>query len=477
MGRVPRLAWFTPLPPVRSGIAAYSTELLPLLAADYDIDVFAEPAGIAPTCRLPASASSVGFHVFGAHDFLWKHDRAPYDLIVYQLGNAACHDFMWPHLPRFPGLVVLHDGQLHHERSRALLSRKRVEDYRAEFRYNHPDAPPHLPDLIESTLGGSLYYLYPMLRWVVRTARLVAVHSEGLSRAIREAHPGVEVRLVAHGMIDPMTPAAAAAAPEMRRRHGLPADALVFAAFGLVTPEKRISAALRGLARTVAAGTDAYLLLAGGIAAYYDAAAEARMLGVAERVKIAGYVPDEELPGLVAAADVCMCLRWPTSRETSGTWIRAVAAGRPTIITDLAHTTDVPALEPRSWQPTGCHRSPSTGLDRPTPVSSDPGESLSFTPISVAVDLLDEDNCVAQAMTRLATDATLREQLGRNARAYWQAHHTMAHAVDDYRAAIRHALERPAPRVRDLPAHLLADHTGLARDILARGGVRTDILF
>ena len=137
----------------------------------------------------------------------------PYDLVVYQLGNAACHDFMWPHLARLPGLVVLHDGQLHHERSRALLSRGRVDDYRAEFRYNHPDAPEHLPDLIISTLGGSLYYLYPMLRWVVRTARLVAVHSEGLASDIREAYPGVEVRSLRMGVPDPVSPAS-------RRRGG-----------------------------------------------------------------------------------------------------------------------------------------------------------------------------------------------------------------------------------------------------------------
>ena len=37
-----RLAWFTPLPPVRSGIATYNAELLPLLANTYEIDVFVE---------------------------------------------------------------------------------------------------------------------------------------------------------------------------------------------------------------------------------------------------------------------------------------------------------------------------------------------------------------------------------------------------------------------------------------------------
>src|SRR5436190_20372841 len=114
---MPRLAWFGPLPPVRSGIATYSGELLPLLAAEHEIDLFVDgpPSAFeSPHERL---------ELFDAHDFIWKHRARPYDLIVYQLGNATCHDYMWAYLVRYPGIVVLHDGQLHHARGRMLLPR------------------------------------------------------------------------------------------------------------------------------------------------------------------------------------------------------------------------------------------------------------------------------------------------------------------------------------------------------------------
>ena len=124
-----RLAWFTPLPPERSGISAYSAELLPALAGRFAIDVYAD---------LPSAFRPAGVAVFDAYDFVWKHQRQPYDLTVYQLGNATCHDYMWPYLFRFPGLVVLHDGQLHFARARLLLQQKRYSDYRAEFKFNHP---------------------------------------------------------------------------------------------------------------------------------------------------------------------------------------------------------------------------------------------------------------------------------------------------------------------------------------------------
>jgi glycosyltransferase involved in cell wall biosynthesis len=374
---------------------------------------------------------------------------------------------MWPHLPRYPGLVVLHDGQVHHERSRALLSRGREDDYRAEFRYNHPGAPEHVPDLIISALGGSLYYLYPMVRWVVRTARLVAVHSDGLAADIRSAHPGVEVRTVRHGMIDPVTEQARRASAVVRERHAIPARSVLFAAFGLVTPEKRISAGLRAFARLAPADPAPHLLLAGDTAAYYDVAAEARLLGIGDRVHITGYVPDEALAAHVLAADVCLCLRWPTSRETSGTWIRAIAAGKPTVVTDLAHIGEVPALDPRTWQPL------QTVVARDVAGDSSP---VSSPPVSVAVDLLDEDESLYLAMARLAGDAALRRALGQAARAYWQAHHTMACAEEDYARVIDRALQRPVPRVRDLPAHLVSDHTDLARQVTMALGVGVDIL-
>src|SRR5215471_1290413 len=163
-----RLAWFSPLPPARSGVAAYSAELLPYLERRYRIDTF-------------DSAQ--------AHDFVWKHRRDPYDLTVYQLGNAPWHDYMWAYLAAYPGLVVLHDARLHHARARHLMQLQRVDDYRREFRYNHPDAPPSAADYAVEGLRGSIYYFWPMRALVLRTARLVAVHNARVAAELTAEEP------------------------------------------------------------------------------------------------------------------------------------------------------------------------------------------------------------------------------------------------------------------------------------------------
>src|SRR5688572_13064545 len=108
-----RIAWFSPMPPGRSGIAAYSAELLSLLRPRYEaIDVFVD--------RNPARSED---HVFSAHDVVWRQRRNPYDVTVFHLGNASCHDYMWAYLFRYPGLVVLHDAQLHQARALWLTRR------------------------------------------------------------------------------------------------------------------------------------------------------------------------------------------------------------------------------------------------------------------------------------------------------------------------------------------------------------------
>src|SRR4026207_1508570 len=131
-----RLAWFSPMPPVRSGIAACSAELVGELRQRHHIDVYVDTA---PPAGAPGAAS--------AHDFVWRHRVNPYDLTVYQVGNSSHHDYLWPYLFRYPGLTVLHDAHLHHARAAQLLRTRRAHDYRVEFAANHPDADPSLAEL------------------------------------------------------------------------------------------------------------------------------------------------------------------------------------------------------------------------------------------------------------------------------------------------------------------------------------------
>jgi glycosyltransferase involved in cell wall biosynthesis len=442
-----RLAWFSPLPPVRSGIAQYNWDLLSSFARSHQIDLFAD--GLPGQFQVPGE----GLRVFSAYDFLWMNRYSAYDVIVYQLGNAPCHDYLWAYLVRYPGLVVLHDGQLHHARGRMLLQQwqPKQDDYRHEFWFNHPDAHKDLAELGAAGLLGSLTYLWPMLRIVVESSRRILVHNEWLAAQIRDAHPGARVGVVEMGVPKPSPRADARA--RIRVRHNLPDDAVVFTAFGKVTPEKRVREAIHALSTLADVLPNARILLAGENVEYYDMPREAELLGIGHKVTAAGYVGDEEIDDYLVASDVCLCMRWPTSRETSASWLRCLAAGKPTISTDLAHTVDIPTLDPRNW-------SARSGLSSSV--------SVNTAPVGISIDILDEAHSLKLALRRLASDEKLRGMLGANARELWRVRFQLESMVAGYAGAIEDTIQTPVATAAatSLPQHLRSTGTEQAEALL-----------
>lgn len=444
-----RLALFTPLPPSRSGIAAYSAELLPLLRQRHQVDVFVDGR--------PSSSGLPG--VYDAHDFVWRQRRQPYDLPVYQLGNATCHDYMWAYLFRYPGMVVLHDAQLHQARALALTKRwlPRTDDYLAEVRVTHPEAPADLGHLIAAGLGGSLFAFWPLVRLVIDAARLTVVHNQRLADDLRQRHPGAAITAIEMGVRDltPVLPAEAAV--RVRTRHGIPADAILVAAFGGITPEKRIPELLRAADRLAASHPQLHVMLIGAAPEHFDVAGAIGEHPIGTRVHRTGFVPDEELGDCLAATDICACLRWPSNRETSASWLRCLCAGKATIVTDLTHMANVPTLDPRNWR------------------VLDAGAAGRRAPIAVSIDILDEDHMLQLALKRLIADRALRVSLGRRAREWWEANHRLDTMADAYDRVLGLAQQRPAPPMT-LPAHLRDDGTSRARELLAGVGAGVDFL-
>ena len=209
----------------------------------------------------------------------------------------------------------------------------------------------------------------------------------------------------------------------IRSRHGIMEDDVVFTAFGKVTPEKRVREAMRALASVMESAPHARLLVAGEAVEYYDLQSEAERLGLSERVTFSGYLADEDIDDYLAASDVCLCMRWPTSRETSASWLRCLAAGKPT-----------------NLDRSGSHRRRShAGSAELVGV----GWSSPATPVGVSIDILDEDHSLKLAIRRLATDEKLRAMLGSNARALWSERFRLEGMVAGYQRVIGQLLEAP----------------------------------
>lgn len=446
-----RLAWFSPMPPVRTGIADCSAELVAALADEHVIEVYVDTSSAA------GRGQTADPRVASAHEFVWRHRLRPYDLTVFQLGNSSHHDYAWPYLFRYPGLTVLHDARLHHARAAALLRTRRADDYRAEFTANHPDASPDHAELAVKGFDTHLYYSWPMTRLVAQASRMTAVHAEGTAERLRDEAPGAAIETIrlGHGRLVTRDEAAGARA-RVRAALRLAPDAIVFGVFGGLTPDKRVPQILDALAYVRSYAPEAHLLLAGAPASHYDVVADVQARGLAPHVTLTGYIEDEaELTAHLAACDVSLNLRWPTAREMSGPWLRALAAGVPTVIVDLEHLAELPSLDPRTWRQQSGERT---------------AESGQRAAVTIAIDIVDEDHSLRIAMRRLAADPQLRAELGAAGQAYWQREHSPAAMVADYRRVLRLAAARPAPHV-DLPAHLRDDGGARLRALTSELGI------
>ncbi len=452
------------MPPARTGVAVYSAELVAALRNIHEIDVFVdEPiAAAAKTPRQDArTADSPGGGILrSAHDFVWRQQARPYDLTVFQVGNSSSHDFLWPYLFRYPGLAVLHDRHLHHARAAALLRLKRADDYRAEFAAAQPATSPDLAELAIAGFDNHLYYWWPMTRLITGASRVTAVHAPLVGAMLRAESPEAVIETLGLGHGERISgKRMASASARVRARHGIDPRDIVFGVFGGLTPEKRVRQILEAFAALLASHRVAHLLLVGAPADHYQVADDIARLGIGGRITVIGYVEtDAAFTDYIAACDVSINLRWPSAGEVSGPWLRALAAGRPTITTDLSHMADVPALDPRTW--TVGHAASTMG---------DPPD-----PVTVCIDILDEDHSLWLAMRRLASDADLRARLARAAVVYWDREHSPERMVRDYRRVIASAIASPVPRL-EAPPHLGATGTERLDELLRPFGLAPNV--
>ncbi len=174
--------------------------------------------------------------------------------------------------------------------------------------------------------------------WSYNRCDAVTTQSRAAAQLIREAGLKPLVFPVSCGLDvhrfrpDPMENRAAC-----RARYGLDPNKKVFLFVGRVDAEKRIDVLLRAMKRLQR--DDIQLGVAGDGAALRDLRGQARRLGLGDRVKFTGFIPNEDLPSLLNSIDV---FTMPSDAELlSIASLEAMACGRPVL---LANAIALPEL-------------------------------------------------------------------------------------------------------------------------------------
>ncbi len=397
-----QLQMVTPLAPLPTGIAQYSRDLLAAVDGRWSLRVVAE-TGSATTC--PWSSIDVVAARRAA-----RLEQLP---TIYQLGNSAFHRFAFDSALRRPGIAVLHDTVLHHGRMASMLHGRGAGRYRVLMRQLYGDDGERAARDVAAGRRADLADL-PLVEDIVGASRLVVVHSDDARGRLLARSPDARIVRVPMGIPLPaLVPQVAA-----RRVMGIPESAFVIASVTHVNPFKRLPVVLRALRLVRDQIPEMLLIVAGSVAPGIDLARQAQAYGVEDRVRLLGYVSDDEARLVARAADVCVNLRYPSAGETSASLLRLLGAGRPVLVT----------------------------RDRPT----DEYPRDAVLPVDVGPS---EDELVAEFLYLLYRDDELRRAAGDAAREFVEREHGIGRMASGYRDAVREAFGIELAPVDDVAIH------------------------
>jgi Glycosyltransferase len=415
----PRLAFVSPLPPERSGIADYSAELLPELARHYEVDVVLNQVRVEdPWVVANTTQRSVAW--FDEH-------ASEYDRVVYHFGNSGYHEHMFELLTEHPGVVVLHDFFLSGAVDHCEHTVGPSDAFRRALYSSHGYAA-----VIDEARSGRLEaaWKYPCNKDVLDRADGLIVHSR---HAMHLADDWYGAGYAQDWELIPLlrTPPDGESRRAARRRLGLTDDDFLVCSFGMLGPTKLNDRLLDAWFESpLAADGQCLLVFVGESNAgdYCESLARTIHAGRGTgRVEITGFAPRALYKDYLAAADVAVQLRTLSRGETSAAVLDCLAHGLPTIVN--AH----------GW------------------AAELPDETVVKLPDAFCQAEL------VEALARVRADDAAREELSRIANDHLRGVHAPRRAADLYRDAIeRFAADGPGARRRRLIDSLKAIDAPLA---------------
>ena len=306
-----RVAFFSPLPPARSGIADYSEALIQSLKPLVDLEVFSD----------------------GHRSF----DPARFDIALYHVGNNGHHAFVYETALRYPGVVVMHESNLHHLMADLTIKRGDWDAYLRECEYEGGASALAFGERVRKLEVGPDYEGVPMTKRLLAASRGVVVHSRFMREEMRAAGFSGPTAVIPHGAWIPQ-----ADRNGFRHKLGLDEATPLVGIFGYLKPYKRIAESLRAFRRLLRLVPNVKMILVGEPHPEFPVEAMIRTMGLAASVRVLGFAPIADFVGYLGACDIVLNLRFPTVGESSGTLLRSLGLGKAVMVSEVGSFQEFP---------------------------------------------------------------------------------------------------------------------------------------
>jgi glycosyltransferase involved in cell wall biosynthesis len=315
----PRIAWLSPMPPAKTGIATYSKAVIDGLER---IGFTSEHHRIEPVWPLkPRHEGTIPWHTMG----------------VYHLGNnVEFHRDIYRHAIQTPGLVVIHDLALD-DFVRGMITGGDPLGHQA-LREGLANAD-KLETFEDAILNEPLRV--PYVAHVARRARGIVVHSPFVERYLRAFGCKTPVYVAPHPVVENERDVRLALGQRavVRGRVEVLGGRRLVGVFGDLNAAKLIDRVLAAVAQLP---EDVHLALVGRRIEGYDIDDVVRASGIRGRVHLLTDVEDDEFLEWMGGCDVAVDLRFPHRGEVSGSLARLMQVGRPTVVSGTGTYLDLP---------------------------------------------------------------------------------------------------------------------------------------
>jgi glycosyltransferase involved in cell wall biosynthesis len=326
----PKIAWVSPFPPQKSGVANYSYWVVKALNPYIDIDLYYDRQE--PSVEIQRE--------FDVYPISVLPDRLKeYDETVYHLGNhSGFHKKIYELAWNFPATIVLHDYNLSAFMRDAFYRKANMTLYEQALVNGSDESEHNVLNGLLSRIGRNVE-TNPMSHAVVNRSRKVIVHH----RWIKNQFPKSDhIRVIPHFAQINHHPTAKEI-DSFKTRFLIKESDFLISCLGFTNTNKLPGLQVKVVEKLLAQGYPAHLLFAGETAPdVRRLQAEVESGSNRENITFTGYLDDIEYFSAIFASDVIINLRNPSMGEASGTLMQALAAGKPTIISDLNQYKEFP---------------------------------------------------------------------------------------------------------------------------------------
>jgi glycosyltransferase involved in cell wall biosynthesis len=316
---------------MRTGVAHFSEQLLPVLAEHCEITLFADALPPSPTSPVTQRFPVERITALVA-------DPRRFDAILYQMGNHyLCHKGVFEALWKIPGVTLLHDCVLNHFFAKYALEHGNFGAFRRLAALCYRDIDDNEVAAFHEVHGDP--YRFPMAGVVAMRSRGTLVMTEYGCGIVQKEAPGATVRKIGFPYFP--TQASTKGVRALREKFNVPKQSFVVTSIGHMTPAKRLDKALSAFQKLLSRHPDSLFLLAGEQSASFSLADTIAQDSV-KNVRYLGYLPRAELDELMELADACINLRYPSNGEMSSSLIEMLGRGKTVIVSNYAQFAEFP---------------------------------------------------------------------------------------------------------------------------------------